>query len=259
MPNELYIQWIGFSTLVSREIRRIIRIWPQTLLPPIITMLLYFIVFGNLIGGRIGPMNQLPYINFITPGLVMMSIINNSYINVSSSFFSAKFQNCIEELLVSPMSNHAIILGYVISGIFRGLITATLTLVIALFFTKIHIQNISLTIFMAVLTAMLFSLAGMVNGVFAKKFDDVAIIPMFILTPLTYLGGVFYSTSLLPIFWQKVSLANPILYIINGFRYAIFGSSDVTIALALVILTSSVVGLYLLAWYLMGRGIGLKR
>jgi ABC-2 type transport system permease protein len=259
MQKELYTQLVGLKTLVSREMRRIIRIWPQTLLPPVVTMFLYFVIFGNLIGDKIGDMNNLPYINFLTPGLIMMSIINNAYVNVSSSFFSAKFQNSIEELIVSPMSSHAIIWGYILGGIFRGFITGSIVLVISLFFTTIHIKHVFLTIFLAFLTAMLFSLAGIVNGIFAKKFDDISIVPTFILTPLTYLGGVFYSTSLLPVFWQKVSLINPILYIINGFRYALFGTSDINLNISLTLLIGFVSVLYFTAWYLFKQGISLKR
>jgi len=258
--KEIYhLQLIGFNTIVMRELRRVVRIWPQTLLPPVITMFLYFVIFGNLIGQRIGMIGGLSYINFITPGLIMMNIINNAYINVSSSFFSAKFQNCIEELLISPMSNHTIILGYALGGIFRALINGALVLIVALCFTEINIQHIGLTIFLAILTAMIFSLAGLINGIYAKKFDDVSIVPMFILTPLTYLGGVFYSTSFLPPFWQKISLVNPILYIINGFRYAILGSADFSIHASLIILIGLVLILYIICASLFQRGVGLKR
>jgi ABC-2 type transport system permease protein len=254
-----YIQWIGFLTVIWREIRRIIRIWPQTLLPPVITTSLYFVIFGNLIGSRIGDINHLSYIDFITPGLVMMNIINNAYVHVSSSFFSAKFQNCIEELLISPMSSHTIILGYIFGGISRALINGMLVLLVSLFFTEITIHNIVLTLSLAILTAILFSLVGLINALFAKKFDDIAIVPMFILTPLTYLGGVFYDISFLPPFWQKVALINPILYIISGFRYAICGNADIDITFALIILACFVFISYAICWYFFKKGIGLRR
>ncbi len=250
--------WIGFYTLFYREVYRILRIWPQTLLPPVMTMALYFIIFGDLIGPRIGEMQGVAYIQYIVPGLVMMSIINNSYMNVSSSFFGNKFQRNIEELLVAPMPNYIILGGYVGGGIVRGLLVGILVIFVSLFFTKLKMFAWGATILIAVLTAVLFSLAGFINGIFAKKFDDVAIVPMFILTPLTYLGGVFYSIDLLPQFWQAVTHANPIFYMVNGFRYGMLGVADVTIHYALIMLFIMALILYGFSLWLLKRGIGIK-
>lgn len=222
-------QFVALSTIVRKEVRRFTRIWMQTLLPPVITMGLYFIIFGNLIGSRIGQMGGFDYMAFVVPGLIMMSVINNSYSNVVSSFFSAKFTKSIEELQVSPTPSYIIMLGYVSGGALRGLLVGGIVTAVSLFFTDMHIQHVGITILVVLLTSMLFAVAGMINAIYANSFDDISIIPTFVLTPMTYLGGVFYSISLLPEFWQGVSKLNPILYMVNAFRYGVLGVSDVSI------------------------------
>ena len=248
----------GIRTLIRKEIIRVLRIWVQTIVPPAITMTLYFIIFGSLIGRRIGSMGGYDYMQYIAPGLIMMSVITNSYANVVSSFFGAKFGRHVEELLVSPMSNGAIIIGHVAGGVIRGLLVGFLVTVIALAFTKLEIQNLFVTISILLLSSIVFALAGFVNAIFAKKFDDISIVPTFVLTPLTYLGGVFYSISLLPEFWQKVSLINPILYMVNAFRYGILGSSDIDIAYAYLIVGLFVVGLFIVCLQLLNKGVGIR-
>lgn len=249
---------IAVKTLVRKEILRVLRIWVQTIVPPAITMTLYFIIFGNLIGRRIGTMDGFDYMAYIAPGLIMMSVITNSYGNVVSSFFGAKFGRHIEEMLVSPMSNSAIIIGHVAGGVLRGLFVGVLVTAIALFFTKLDVVHPFITLSIVLLSSIVFSLAGFVNAVFAKKFDDISIVPTFVLTPMTYLGGVFYSISLLPEFWQGVSRANPILYMVNAFRYGILGRSDISIAHAYVILLVFVVLLFGVCLTLMNRGVGIR-
>jgi len=251
-------QLVTFQTLVRKEMSRVIRIWVQTIVPPIITMSLYFIIFGNLIGRRIGQMDGFDYMQYIAPGLIMMSVIQNSYGNVVSSFFGAKFQKHLEEMLVSPMPTYAIILGYVSGGVLRGLIVGTIVTMIALFFTELHIANIFITISMVVLTATVFALAGLINAIFARKFDDVTIIPAFVLAPLTYLGGIFYSITLLPEFAQKVSLFNPILYMVNAFRYGMLGISDIDIRAAYGITLLFIVALFSISLILINRGVGIR-
>lgn len=250
--------YVALSTIVRKEIVRILRIWPQTLLPPVITMSLYFIIFGSLIGSRIGDMGGFDYMQFIVPGIIMMSIIMNSYMNTSSSFFSNKFGKSIEEILVSPTSNWVIIMGFVLGGIFRGLCVGLLVTVVSLFFTKLHIVNILVLISSVILTSILFSLAGMLNGIYARKFDDVTIIPTFVLTPLTYLGGVFYSISLLPTFWHTLSLANPILYMVNLFRYGFLGVSDVSILISYSMIFMFIIVFFFWANYLLKKGYGMR-
>ena len=249
---------VALSTIVRKEIVRVLRIWIQTVVPPAITMTLYFIIFGNLIGRRIGTMDGFDYMQYIAPGLIMMSVITNSYGNVVSSFFGAKFGRHLEEMLVSPMSNATIILGHVAGGVLRGVLVGLLVTIIALFFTRLEVQHPFITISIVLLSSMVFALAGFINAVFAKKFDDIAIVPTFVLTPLTYLGGVFYSISLLPEFWQDVSRANPILYMVNAFRYGILGTSDISITVAYAILIVFVVVLFLVCWQLMNRGVGIR-
>lgn len=251
-------QWVAFNTIVRKEIRRFLRIWPQTLLPPAITMTLYFVIFGNLIGSRVGEMGGFDYMQYIVPGLIMMSVIQNSYGNVVSSFFSTKFQHSIEEMLVSPMSNTVILLGFVAGGVVRGILTGLIVTLLSLFFTSLELQHAWITFFVVVLTATMFSLGGLVNAVFANKFDDVAIVPTFILTPLTYLGGVFYSIDLLPDFWRGLSMANPVLYMVNAFRYGVLGVSDVNVYLAMGMIFGFTVALFALALWLLNRGIGIR-
>lgn len=254
----LALNWIGLKTLVRKEIVRIIRIWIQTIVPPAIMMTLYFIIFGKLIGPRIGSMGGFDYMQYIAPGLIMMSVITNSYGNVVSSFFGAKFGRHIEEMLVSPMSNATLIIGHVAGGVFRGMLVGVLVTIVALFFTKLEVQHPLITLSIVILSSTVFALAGFINAVFATKFDDISIVPTFVLTPLTYLGGVFYSISLLPEFWQKVSLANPIIYMVNAFRYGILGIADINITYAYLIVGLFVVGLFSVSLVLLNRGVGIK-
>ncbi|MDT8319727.1 MAG: ABC transporter permease [Xanthomonadales bacterium] len=256
MSGKLF--WVGYRTIVRREIMRILRIWGQTIVPPAITMTLYFIIFGELIGRRIGEMGGFSYMQFIVPGLVIMSVITNSYGNMVSSFFGAKFGKHIEELLISPLPNWVILLGYVTGALLRGTLVGVVVMAVSLFFTRIDVQHPLVMISVLLLTAVVFSLAGMVNAIFAQKFDDIAIIPTFVLAPLTYLGGVFYSISLLPEFWQNVSAFNPILYMVNGFRYGMLGVSDVSLVQTYAIIV--VAGVLLFGWclYLLNRGTGLR-
>ena len=252
------VNWVGLKTIVRKEVIRVARIWVQTIVPPAITMTLYFIIFGNLIGRRIGEMGGFDYMQYIAPGLIMMSVITNSYGNVVSSFFGAKYGKHIEEMLVSPMSNATIIIGHVAGGVIGGLMVGVLVTIIALFFTSLSIEHPLITLSMVMLASTVFALLGFVNAVFAKKFDDISIIPTFVLTPLTYLGGVFYSISLLPDFWQKVSLGNPILYMVNAFRYGILGVSDISIGYAYLIVSVFVVGLFMVNLTLLNRGVGIR-
>ncbi len=254
----LGLNLVAFNTIVRKEVVRIVRIWVQTIVPPAITMTLYFIIFGNLIGRRIGTMDGFDYMQYIAPGLIMMSVITNSYGNVVSSFFGAKFGRHLEEMLVSPMSYATIILGHVAGGVLRGLLVGMLVTAVALFFTRLEVQHPLITISIVLLSSVVFALAGFINALFAKKFDDISIIPTFVLTPLTYLGGVFYSISLLPEFWQKVSLANPILYMVNAFRYGILGTSDIGIVTAYALLVFFAVLLFTVCMILMKRGVGIR-
>lgn len=226
----------AFKTIVVREVRRFMRIWVQTLVPPVITISLYFVIFGSLIGSRIGEMGGFDYMSFVVPGLIMMAVIQNSYGNVVSSFFGSKFQRNIEEILVSPVSEFTILAGYIIGGVIRGLLVGFIVTLLSLFFTDLQVTHIGVTLLMVFFTAVVFSIAGFVNAIFAQNFDDISIIPTFVLTPLIYLGGVFYSVDLLPGFWQGVSMANPILYMVNGFRFGILGTSDVDIGLSIFML-----------------------
>lgn len=251
-------QWIAFLTILNKEIKRFTRIWIQTLLPPAITMILYFVIFGKLIGSRIGDMGGFSYIEFVAPGLIMMAVITNAYANVSSSFFSAKFQRSVEELLVSPTPNYIILLGYVMGGVARGVAVGLIVTMMSLFFTDLHIHHWFTTVFIVFMTSVLFSLAGFINAIYANTFDDVSIIPTFVLTPLTYFGGVFYSINLLPEFWQQVSVLNPILHMVNAFRYGMLGITDLNIGMALVGLTVFVVILFVIALHLLKTGKRLR-
>lgn len=250
--------FVAFSTIVRKEVVRFFRIWPQTILPSAITMTLYFVIFGNLIGARIGDMEGFTYMQYIVPGLIMMSVITNAYANVSSSFYGAKFGSSIQEMLVAPIPNYVILLGYVVGGVLRGMVVAVVVTGIALFFTHLKMHNIFIMVSIVLLSALLFSLAGFLNGVFAKKFDDVSLVPTFVLTPLTYLGGVFYSIKLLPVFWQQISKANPILYLVNGFRDGILGVSDVNIVTAFVMVITFVILTTVACLYLLKKGWGLR-
>ena len=252
------LNMVAMLTIVRKEMVRVLRIWVQTIVPPAITMTLYFIIFGNLIGRRIGTMEGFDYMQYIAPGLIMMSVITNSYGNVVSSFFGAKFGRHVEEMLVSPMSNGTIIIGHVAGGVLRGLLVGSLVTIIALFFTRLEVAHPLIMISVVLLSSIVFSLAGFINAVFARKFDDISIVPTFVLTPLTYLGGVFYSISMLPEFWQGVSKANPILYMVNAFRYGILGTSDISISHAYVILVGFVVLLFSACFVLMEKGVGIR-
>ena len=251
-------QWIAFKTIVIKEFLRFIRIWKQTVLPPMITTGLYFIIFGNLIGERIGTMDGYQYIDFIVPGLILMAVITQSYANTVSSFFMAKFQRNIEEMMVSPTPNYIIVLGYAGGGIARGLIVGIAVTTVSMLFTRLNIHNIAVLLSIVLLTATLFSLAGIINAIYARTFDDISIIPTFILTPLTYLGGIFYSINLLPEFWQNVSLANPILYMINAFRYGFLGISDINLIASYFIIFAFAAVLYLINLRLLNKGYGIR-
>lgn len=249
---------VALWTLVVKEIKRFTRIWPQTLLPPSITMAMYFIIFGNLIGSRIGEMDGYSYMDFIVPGLIMMSVITNSYSNVASSFFSNKFQRSVEEMMVSPMPNWVILSGFIFGGMARGLGVGLIVTAVSLFFTQLPVHHPLLTILVVVLTSALFSIGGFINALLANKFDDISIVPTFILTPLTYLGGVFYSISMLPDFWQSVSMLNPILYMVNVFRYGFMGVSDIPVGWALTAIVGFIVVLFGVALTMLERGKGIR-
>lgn len=248
----------ALKSLAAKETNRYMRIWVQTLVPPVITTSLYFIIFGNLIGGRIGEMGGFSYMEFIVPGLIMMSVITSSYSNVASSFFSQKFQKNIEELLVAPVPTHVIIWGFVFGGLGRSILVGALVTLISLFFVPLHVFSWGIVIVTVLMTAIVFSLAGLLNGIFAQSFDDVSIVPTFVLQPLTYLGGVFYSVTMLPPFWQAISKVNPIVYMVSGFRYGFLGTIDVNIWISLGILIVFILVLYALSWYLIERGRGLR-
>lgn len=252
------LYFTALKSLAVKETNRYLRIWVQTLVPPVITTSLYFIIFGKMIGSRIGEMGGFSYMEFIVPGLIMMSTITSSYSNVSSSFFSQKFQKNIEELLVAPVPTHVIIWGFVFGGLGRSILVGTLVTIVSLFFVPLHVYSWVIVVLTLVMTAILFSLAGLLNGIFAQSFDDVSIVPTFVLQPLTYLGGVFYSISMLPPIWQTISKVNPIVYMISGFRYGFLGTIDVPIFLSIGILVLFIVVLYSVCWYLIQKGRGLR-
>lgn len=257
-PNLTHIKLVGFTTIIFREFSRIVRIWGQTIMPPAITASLYFIIFGSVIGRRIDDMAGYSYIQYIAPGLIMMTVITNSYGNVVSSFFGAKFGKHLEELLVAPLPNWLIVAGYVAGGVARGVVVGTVVTIVTLIFTKLHIHNLPVLISTVLLSSVVFSLAGMINAVFAKNFDQISFIPTFILTPLTYLAGVFYTIKLLPEWAQHVSHANPILYMVNAFRYGFLGVSDVPVGLAYAIMLGAAVVLYATCVLLLNRGVGTR-
>lgn len=250
--------WTAYITITRKEILRFSRIWVQTIIPPVITVALYFVIFGHLIGPRIGPMDGMKYIDFIMPGLIMMSIITSSYANVVSSFYGAKFSRHIEEMLVSPIPNFVILAGFLTGGMARGLTVGFAVTLVSLFFTQTSLENPIIIFSIALLTSMLFSLAGLINGVYAKSFDDISIIPTFVLTPLTYLGGIFYSIQLLPEFWQSVSMGNPVLYMINAFRYGFLGISDINVSLAFSVIVVFILLLFFICMGLLNRGTGIR-
>ena len=249
---------VTLKTIATKEILRFSRIWIQTVVPPVITTALYFVIFGNLIGPRIGKMDGFDYMEFIIPGLIMMAVITNSYSNVVSSFYGSKFQRHIEEIIISPTPNYIILLGFISGGVTRGLAVGIAVTVVSLIFHPLNIHSLWVMFSMIILTAILFSLAGLINGVFAKSFDDISIIPTFVLTPLTYLGGIFYSISMLPEFWQNMSRANPILYMVNAFRYGFLGVSDISLMTSYVIIIAFIITLFLFGLHLLKKGYGIR-
>lgn len=251
-------RWVGFKTIIIREYGRIIRIWAQTIVPSAVTSALYFVIFGSLIGSRVGLMDGVPYMQYIAPGLIMMSVITNSYGNVVSSFFGAKFGKHVEELLVAPLPNWIIVLGYVGGGLLRGLMVGAAVTIVSLVFTHLPVHHAFVIFAAVVLTSVVFSLGGFINAQFAKNFDQVNWIPTFVLTPLTYFGGVFYSISLLPEWARHLSFANPILHMVNAFRYGFLGVSDVHIGVAFSIMGLSAVVLFGVAMFFMNRGTGMR-
>ena len=254
--NHLY--FVALRTIWIKECTRFLRIWVQTLVPPAITMSLYFVIFGSLIGSRIGQMGGFSYMEFIVPGLIMMSVITNSYSNVSSSFFSAKFQRNVEELLVAPVPTWVVIMGFVGGGVARAMLIGIIVTCVSMLFVDVQIYNLGIIVLTLILTSTMFATAGLINAVFAKTFDDISVVPTFVLTPLTYLGGVFYSLSLLPEFWQWVSKANPIVYMVNGFRYGFLGVSDVNVMISIGLLVVFNVILFSIAYSLLQRGVGIR-
>ncbi|EXJ15109.1 ABC transporter permease [Imhoffiella purpurea] len=250
--------WVTFQTILTKEILRFSRIWVQTVLPSVITTTLYFVIFGRLIGDRIGTMDGFAYLDFIVPGLVLMGVITNSYANVVSSFYSSKFSRYIEELLVSPAPDWVILAGYVSGGVARGLVVGAAVISVALVFTDLHVHSLGIMFLICLMTATLFSLGGFINAVYANSFDDISIVPTFVLTPLTYLGGVFYSIELLPDFWQGVSMVNPVLYMVNAFRYGLLGVSDIPIGAAFGMILVFIVVLAAYSLRLLRRGVGVK-
>lgn len=253
-----YPNFIALQTLLRKEVSRFMRIWTQTLLPPAITMTLYFIIFGKFIGSQIHNIDGFTYIQYIVPGLVMMSIMTNAYSNTSASFFLTKFNKSIEEMIVSPMPNSIILAGFILGGTLRGLLVGLVVLLVSILFTSLPMAHPWIILGMATLASALFSLGGLINGIFAKRFDDIAFIPTFVLTPLTYLGGVFYSIDQLPPLWRSISRFNPVLEVVNSFRYGILGVSDLSVALGFALV--GVLFLVMLAWayYLLNRGTGIK-
>ena len=256
--SDMTLYWVAFKTIVTKEILRFSRIWVQTVLPPAITMALYFIIFGKLIGAQIGDMEGFRYVDFIVPGLILMSVISNSYANVVSSFYSSKFQHNIEELLIAPLPNFIILAGYVAGGVARGVVVGIVVTAVSLFFTELNVHSYLVTLAVFVLTSILFATAGFINAVYANSFDDISIVPTFVLTPLTYLGGVFYSISMLPEFWQQASLINPVLYMVNAFRYGLLGVSDIAMWQAFIIIFGFILALGSFAMWLLVRGVGIK-
>lgn len=254
-PYEL---WVAYTTIVRKEAIRYLRVWSQTLLPPVVTMSLYFVIFGGFIGSQIAPINGYTYMEFIVPGLIMMSVIMSSFMHTVSSFYLAKFQKTLEEIMVSPTPYPVVIAGYVSGGVLRGMTVAILVMAVSSFFADVTILHPGITLLFALLTSILFSVVGLLNGVFADSFDGISIIPNFVLTPLTYLGGVFYSITMLPLFWQSVSHWNPILYMVNGFRYGFLGVSDVSVPLAAGLLATLTIVLFGYTWYLFKTGRGLR-
>jgi ABC-2 type transport system permease protein len=251
-------QMVALKTITIKEFLRFIRIWIQTVLPPAITIALYFIIFGGIIGSQIQDINGYKYMDYIVPGLILMAVITNSYANVVSSFFSAKFHRSVEEMLVSPLPNYIILLGFVSGGLARGIIVGLVATAVSMIFSDIQIHSYAISFSVFILTSILFALAGFINAAYARSFDDITIIPTFVLTPMIYLGGVFYSINMLPDVWQTISLANPILYMVNAFHYGILGVSDIDVTTAFIIILAFIVVLFYFALRLLRIGVGLK-
>ncbi len=249
---------IAFNTILVKEIRRFVRIWVQTIMPPVITTALYFVIFGQMIGGQLAPIDGYGYMDYIVPGLILMSVITNSYGNVVSSFYGSKFGRYVEELLISPIPHSLILAGYIAGGVARGLTVGAVVTLVATLFTDLHLHDIWVSLSVVLLTAILFSLAGFINAVYANSFDDITIIPNFVLTPLTYLGGIFYSVEMLPGFWRDASLLNPILYMVNTFRYGMLGVSDIGLGTAYAVIIGFIVLLYGYSLHLLKKGVGLR-
>ena len=250
-------------TIIRKEVRRFTRIWMQTLISPAIMIILYFVTIGVIIGSRIGEIGGYQFLKWMVPGMIMMSVINNTYSNVLSSFFSVKFQRSIEELLVTPIPHYIILLGWIFGGVARGIMVAILVALVSLPFVELEVQNWPLTLVVLFLTSILFSIAGFLNALFAESFDDVSIVPTFILTPLSYLGGIFYSVDMLPEFWRTVSLANPILYMVNALREGLLGSSDLasmnmSVGFSLLMIISFIIILFLVSLLLLQKGKGIR-
>ena len=258
MENKLNIQLIAYKTIVRKEVLRFSRIWKQTLIPPVITNILYFIIFGNLIGKRIGEIESFSYTDFIFPGLLLMSVITHSYTNTVSSLYISKYHRYIEELLVSPIQNYTILAGFITGGVIRGLSVGVVVVLAAQFFVTFSVHNIILMLLVILLSSILFSMCGFLNGLFANDWDDINVIPTFIMTPLTYLGGIFFSVSMLPGIWQDIALLNPILYLINALRYSMLGITDVSIIFSLFIILTFNLFMGLLCLYFLNIGKGLR-
>ena len=252
------IRWIGFKTIVIREFGRIIRIWGQTIVPSAVTATLYFVIFGSLIGRRVGEMGGFDYMQYIAPGLIMQAVITNSYANVVSSLFGSKFGKHLEEMLVSPLPSWVIVSGYVAGGVVRGMLVGSGVTIVSLLFTHLHVQHFFVIVAAVLLTSVTFSLGGFLNALYAKNFDQVNWIPTFVLTPLTYFGGVFYSVTLLPAWAQTVSYVNPILHMVNAFRFGFLGVSDVDIRIAFSLMATATLALFITAVILMNRGSGIR-
>lgn len=258
MALSVHARYIALETILVKEVLRFMRIWVQTILPPAITTALYFIIFGNLIGSQLQKIHGYDYNQYIAPGLIMMAVLTNAYSNVVASFFSAKYQRHVEEMMVSPLPNHLILIGFTLGGVARGLVVGVVVTVVALFFTDLHLSSFWITASIVLLTSALFSLGGFLNALYAKDFDDISIVPTFVLTPLTYLGGVFYSVDALSPFWHGLSLANPILYMVNAFREGVLGISDIGLGWAFLVTISFTVALYWICLDRLNRGIGLR-
>ena len=250
--------YIAYQTIVIKEVLRFMRIWIQTVLPPAITTALYFVIFGTLMGEQIGEMDGYRYVDFIVPGLILLAVTNNAYANVVSSFYSTKFHRHIEELLISPTPNWVILAGFVTGGVARGTVVGVVVTLVAMCFTDLSVHSYGVTAAVFLLTSIVFALGGLINAVFARNFDDISIVPTFILTPLTYLGGVFYSIDLLPDFWRLVSHVNPILYMVSAFRYGLLGVSDINLGTAFAVILAFVFGLTAVGLQLLKKGVGVK-